>query len=84
MLGTRLGYLSEESVARRARYFLYLVGGVFVAIGFSLEMVPALAAVAHPLAGRACAGVGAIILSIGRFAPDKVVRKCETTLTGWF
>jgi hypothetical protein len=75
--------MPEEVAARRARYFLYLLGGVFVALGFSLEMVPALAAVVHPLAGRICAGIGAVILSAGRFGSDRFVRRCEVKLTGW-
>jgi len=73
----------EDRAARRARYFLYLLGGVFVALGFSLEMVPALAAVSPLLAGRVCAGVGAVILSVGRFGTDRFVRRCEMLLTGW-
>jgi hypothetical protein len=74
----------DDRAARRARYFLYLLGGVFVALGFSLEMVPAMAAAAPPLAGRICAGVGAVILSAGRFGSDRFVRRCELLLTGWF
>jgi hypothetical protein len=74
---------NEERAARRARYFLYLLGGVFVALGFSLEMVPAMAAVAPAVAGRICAGIGAVILSAGRFAPDRFVLRCEMLLTGW-
>jgi hypothetical protein len=76
--------MTEDPSARRARYFLYLLGGVFVALGFSLEMVPAMAAVAPELAGRVCAGVGALILALGRFGSDRLVRRCETLLTGWF
>jgi len=75
--------MAEDSVARRARYFLYLLGGVFVAAGFALEMVPMLANVVHPLAGRVCAGIGAVILSAGRFGSDRFVRRCEVVLTGW-
>jgi hypothetical protein len=74
----------DDPAARRARYFLYLLGGVFVALGFALEMVPQLAAVSHPLAGRVCAGCGALILSTGRFGSDRFVRRCELALTGWF
>jgi hypothetical protein len=76
--------MTEDAATRRARYFLYLVGGAFVALGFSLEMVPALAAVSHPLAGRICAGIGALVLSAGRFGSDRFVRRCELVLTGWF
>jgi hypothetical protein len=76
--------MTEDAAARRARYFLYLLGGVFVSLGFSFEMVPALAAVSPALAGRICAGVGALVLSAGRFGSDRFVRRCELALTGWF
>ena len=76
--------MAEDDSARRARYFLYLLGGAFVALGFALEMVPPLAAVAPALGGRVCAGIGAVVLSIGRFGSDRVVRRCEGLLTGWF
>ena len=77
------GGMTEDKAARRARYFLYLLGGVFVALGFSLEMVPPLAAIAPSLAGRVCAGIGAVVLSAGRFGSDRFVRRCEMVLTGW-
>lgn len=74
----------HDDPARRARYFLYLLGGVFVALGFALEMVPAMAAVAPELAGRISAGMGALILAAGRFGSDRFVLRCEMLLTGWF
>ena len=74
--------MTEDKAARRARYFLYLLGGVFVALGFSLEMVPALAAVAPGIAGRVCAGIGALVLSAGRFGSDRFVLRCQMLLTG--
>jgi hypothetical protein len=76
--------MPDEPTARRARYFLYLLGGVFVALGFALEQVPAMAAVAPDLAGRVSAGIGALILALGRFGSDRLVRRCEMLLTGWF
>jgi hypothetical protein len=76
--------MAEDAAVRRARYFLYLLGGVFVAMGFALENVPALAAVAHPLAGRISAALGAVLLTMGRFGSDRFVRRCELALTGWF
>lgn len=76
--------LRSEGSVRRARHFLYGIGIVFVVLGFALELVPALAAVAAPLAGRICAGIGAVILSVGRFGPDRFVNRCERALTGWF
>jgi hypothetical protein len=79
----------EERVARpdstrRARHFLYGLGIAFVLLGFGLEMVPVLAAVAAPLAGKICAGIGAAILAAGRFGSDRLVRRSQARLTGWF
>ena len=76
--------MTDDAAVRRARYFLYLLGGVFVALGFALESVPALAAMAHPLAGRITAAMGAVLLSMGRFGSDRFVLRCELALTGWF
>lgn len=76
--------MTEDGAARRARYSLYLLGGVFVALGFSLEMVPAMADVAPPLGGRICAGIGAVILATGRFGSDRFVLRCQMILSGWF
>jgi hypothetical protein len=69
--------MTDHSGARQARYFLYLLGGAFVALGFALEMVPVLAAVAPSMAGRISAGVGASILSVGRFGSDRFVRRWQ-------
>jgi hypothetical protein len=69
--------------ARRARYFLYALGGIFVALGFALEMVPRFANATPWWSGRACAFIGLVFLSIGRFASDRFVRRCESMLTGW-
>jgi hypothetical protein len=73
----------DDASARRARYFLYALGGVFVALGFSLEMVPAFADITPWWSGRACALIGVVLLSIGRYASDRFVRRCESLFTGW-
>jgi len=70
-------YTEAAFRARRARYFLYTVGAAFVAIGFALDMVPMLAAVAAPLAARLCALTGAVILTLGRFGSDRLVSRCR-------
>jgi uncharacterized membrane protein len=74
----------EVKAVRRARHCFYGIGIAFVVLGFALEMVPALAAVSAPLAARICAGLGAVILSVGRFGSDRFVNRCERALTGWF
>ena len=76
--------MSDEPPVRRARLFLYLLGGVFVALGLALEGVPMMAAVAPELSGRISAGLGALILGAGRFGSDRFVLRCEMLLTGWF
>ncbi len=43
-----------------------------------------MAEIAPELAGRVSAGLGALILAVGRFGSNRVVRRCETLLTGWF
>jgi hypothetical protein len=70
-----------DAVARRARYSLYLLGAIFVTIGFSLEMVPVLADATPWWSGRASAFVGAVCFSIGRFASDRFVRQCDALLS---
>jgi hypothetical protein len=79
---TRSAPHDAAPAARRARYSLYALGGAFVALGFSLEMVPALAALTPWWAGRACALVGVVFLSIGRYGSDRFVRRCESLFAG--
>jgi hypothetical protein len=67
----------EKRAARSARDSLYVVGGVFAALGIALELVPALAEVTPSRAARGCVLFGALILSIGRFAPDRFVRRFD-------
>jgi hypothetical protein len=80
---TRSNPRDAEPAARRARYFLYALGGLFVVLGFSLEMVPMLAAHTPWWSGRAGALVGVVFLSIGRYGSDRLVRRCEALLSGW-
>ena len=73
----------EDAATRRARYFLYGLGALFVALGFCLEMVPQLAAHTPWWSGRASVAIAVVFLSIGRFGSDRFVRRCEQMLTGW-
>jgi hypothetical protein len=74
----------EDAAARRARYVFYGIGGIFVALGFALETVPTLAATTPWWSGRAGALIGVVFLSVGRYASDRFVRRCESLLAGWF
>ncbi len=72
----------EEPAVRGVRNLFYGFGIAFVLLGFSLEMVPVLASIAAPLAGRVCAGIGALILAVGRFGSDDLMRRCRALVTG--
>lgn len=72
---------AEDPAARRARYSLYGLGAVFIALAFSMESVPALAAVTPWWAGRASAMVAVLILAVGRFGSDRIVCRCEALLS---
>ena len=65
---------AEEPRARKGRYALYLLGGLFGALGIALEVVPLLATFTPSRVARGCALIGAIILAVGRFSPDRLVR----------
>lgn len=72
----------DDPAVRNVRNVFYGFGIAFVLLGFSLEMVPALAAIASPLAGRVCAGIGALILAVGRFGSDDLMRRCRVFVKG--
>jgi hypothetical protein len=71
----------DDPATRSVRNVFYGLGIALVLLGFSLEMVPALAASVSPLAGRICAGIGALILATGRFGSDDLMRRCRALMT---
>lgn len=73
----------DQRAVRRARYFLYTLGGIFTALALFLDLVPALATEAPVHAVKGCALLAVALLSIGRFAPDKWVIRCQGLFTGW-
>jgi hypothetical protein len=81
MLSRRRDHV-DDPATRGVRNALYGLGIAFVLIGFSLEMIPALAAISSPLAGRVCAGIGALILAFGRFGSERVMQRCRALVTG--
>lgn len=81
-MARRFEQREEDPRARRARYSLYVVGAVFAALGFALEMVPLLAASTPWWSGRACALIGVVFLAVGRFGSDRLVRRCDALLSG--
>ncbi len=66
---------SEEPQARKGRYALYLLGGLFAALGMALELVPLFAQFTPNRVARGCVLLGAAILAVGRFAPGRIVRR---------
>ena len=76
-MGLKPEIADESQAARRARYALYIAGGFFAVLGIALEMVPAFAAFTPVKVAKACALLGAVILGVGRFAPDHIVRRVE-------
>jgi hypothetical protein len=72
----------DDPAARGVRNLFYGLGIAFVLMGFALELLPALAAIAPPVAGRVCAGIGALVLAAGRFGSDGLMRSCRALLTG--
>lgn len=73
----------EARAARRARYFFYWLGGIFTALALLFDLVPALAQAVPSQAVKGCALVAIALLSIGRFAPDRWVIRCQGLFTGW-
>lgn len=65
----------EEPRARKGRYAIYVLGGFFGALGIALEMVPLFASVTPVRVAKGCALLGAVILAVGRFAPNHFVRR---------
>jgi hypothetical protein len=70
----------EPRAARKARYALYVAGGFFAALGIALELVPLFAEFTPVKVAKGCALLGALILGIGRFAPDPIVLRIEALL----
>ena len=60
---------------RRRRHRLYLVGTAVAMAGITMGTMPLFAERTPILVAKSCAAVGAVILSIGRFAPDHFLRR---------
>ena len=60
---------------RRRRHRLYLVGTAVAMAGITMGSMPLFAEHTPILVAKSCAVVGAVILSIGRFAPDHFLRR---------
>jgi hypothetical protein len=61
--------------ARKRRNTLYLVGSAFAAAGITMGTMPMFAEHTPILMAKGCALLGALILSVGRFAPDHFLRR---------
>jgi hypothetical protein len=69
------GSATPERLARKGRYALYVLGGFFAALGIVLELVPFFASWVPVRVAKGTVLVGAIILSVGRFGSDTLVRR---------
>jgi hypothetical protein len=61
--------------ARKRRNTFYLVGSAVAAAGITLGTMPFFKEMTPILVAKALALVGAIILAVGRFAPDSFLAK---------
>jgi hypothetical protein len=60
---------------RRRRHRLYLVGTAVAVAGMTMGTMPLFAERTPILVAKGIAAVGAVILGIGRFAPDHFLRR---------
>jgi hypothetical protein len=60
---------------RRRRYRLYLIGTAVAVAGVTMGTMPLFAERTPIFVSKGCAALGAVILAIGRFAPDHVLRR---------
>jgi hypothetical protein len=60
---------------RRRRHRLYLVGTAVAMAGIAMGTMPLFVERTPILVAKSCAVVGAVILAIGRFAPDHFLRR---------
>ncbi len=61
--------------ARTRRNTIYLVGSAFGAAGITMGTMPLFAEYTPIVVAKGCAVVGALILAVGRFAPDHFLRR---------
>jgi hypothetical protein len=64
-----------ERAVRKLRYGVYIVGSAVAAAGITMGSMPFFAQHTPILVAKAFALVGALILAVGRFAPDNVLRR---------
>ena len=64
-----------EGAPRKRRYTFYLVGSAVAAAGITLGTMPMFREMTPILVAKGIALVGAMILAVGRFAPDSFLRR---------
>lgn len=60
---------------RRRRHRLYLVGTAIAMAGIIMGSMPLFAERTPIAVSKGCAALGAVILALGRFAPDHFLRR---------
>lgn len=83
MAPPKLTPAEESAAARRARYLFYVLGGFFVLLTLASDLMPQLAGVVPEHAVKFCALLAVVFLGLGRFAPDRWVRRCAGLISGW-
>jgi uncharacterized membrane protein len=68
-----------EGTPRKRRYTIYLVGSAVAAAGITLGTMPMFRELTPILVAKGIALVGAMILAVGRFAPDSFLRRILPT-----
>jgi hypothetical protein len=54
---------------------MYVIGSAFAAAGITMGTMPFFAVLTPILVAKGCAAFGALILAVGRFAPDHVLKR---------
>jgi uncharacterized membrane protein len=54
---------------------MYVVGSAVAAAGIVMGTMPVFTAMTPILVAKVCAAVGAVILAVGRFAPDHLLKR---------
>jgi formaldehyde-activating enzyme involved in methanogenesis len=54
---------------------MYVIGSAFAAAGITMGTMPFFAVLTPILVAKICAALGAVILAVGRFAPDHVLKR---------
>jgi hypothetical protein len=69
-----------NAATRKRRVALYVTGSAFAAAGITAGTMPLLIAFTPVLVAKGVALLGAMILAVGRFSPDHLLRRIPPAL----